>query len=66
MGGRERRREGLILPEESGLRHTGGVLLGKSRETKCPLHGILRDCNARGRNLAGKGGAGHFQEGAGS
>lgn len=39
---------------------------GKSRESKCPQHGILRDCNARGRNLTGKGGAGHFQEGAGS
>lgn len=65
MGGRERRREGLILSEESSLHHTGGGLSGKSRESKCPLRGILRDCNARGRNLAGKGGAGHIREGAG-
>lgn len=65
VGGRERR-EGLILSEESSLHHTGGGLSGRSRESKCPQHGILRDCNARGRNLAGKGGAGHFREGAGS
>lgn len=38
----------------SWLDHSSGLVAGKNSENECPQHGILRDANAEGKNLARK------------